>query len=152
MSRPCQKGEFTDSASSSGRCARMRLASLIAVLGIVDSDVHVQGESRLTPGELAHRPVDQLVALAARDHRLVPDGEGVRGRAGAVEPERRQLVVQPAPHAEQLVCHAGHAGVHAGAQLEGGAVGLRGDVRRQLRGHGGQHAVDLLGERPVVRD
>ena len=33
VSRPCQKGEFTDSASSSGRCARIRLTSSMPASG-----------------------------------------------------------------------------------------------------------------------
>ena len=33
VSRPCQNGEFTDSASSSGRCARIRLTSRMASSG-----------------------------------------------------------------------------------------------------------------------
>ena len=83
VSRPCQNGELTDSASSSGRCARIRLYEPDRVLGVGHADVHVQRERRLAPRQLAHRAVDELVALAARHDRVVPDRERVRARAGA---------------------------------------------------------------------
>ena len=49
-----------------------------AGLGVGDADVDVQGEGRLAASELAHRSVDELVALAAGDGDLLPDGERVR--------------------------------------------------------------------------
>ncbi len=54
------------------------------------------------------------------------------------------------PQAQQLAGDPRRRGVHARAQLDRRAVGLRGHVLRQLLRQGRQHAVDLLGERPVV--
>ena len=58
VSRPCQKGELAESASSSGRWTRIALCGPDRDLRIGDADVDVQGEGRLAPGQLAHRAVD----------------------------------------------------------------------------------------------
>ena len=57
LSRPCQNGELADSASSSGRCARMPLNARTADRRRRHRDVHVQREGRLAPRQLAHRVV-----------------------------------------------------------------------------------------------
>ena len=72
VSRPCQKGELADSASSSGRCERSRLSGQQRALGVGHRHVHVQREGRLAPGELAHRPVQEAVAVALGDLRVLP--------------------------------------------------------------------------------
>ena len=121
------------------------------VLGVVDPDVHVQGEGGLAARQLAHRAVHQLVARAGGDDGLLPHGEGVRGGAGAREAERAQLALQHRAQMQQLGGHLGDVGVDARAQLERGAVGLGRHVGRELLGQRGKHPVDLLRERPVVR-
>ncbi len=57
-------------------------------VGVGDADVDVQREGRLAPRELAHRAVDELVALAARDRDLLPDRERVGARDGGAQAER----------------------------------------------------------------
>ena len=93
VSRPCQNGEFADSASSSGRCARRRLNSAHCLIGVGHAHVDVQGEGGLAAGQLAHRAVDRLVARAARHHACParPRTGGCRRsrRAGPAPPSSR---------------------------------------------------------------
>ena len=64
------------------------------VLGVGDRDVDVQGERRLAARELAQRRVEQLIALATGDARLLPDGRGVHAGGGRAQPSARELVAQ----------------------------------------------------------
>ena len=64
-------------------------------LGVGDADVDVQRERRLAAGELAHRAVDELVALAAGNRDLLPDREGVGPGDGGAEPERLERLGEP---------------------------------------------------------
>ena len=94
VSRPCQNGELADSASSSGRCARIWFSAASAPAGVGHADVDVQREGRLAPGERAHRAVDGLVALGGGDLHVVPDRERVRARARGAQAQRPQHVAQ----------------------------------------------------------
>ena len=139
VSRPCQNGELADSASSSGRWARSRLAARIAVLGVGDADVDVQGEGRLAAGQLAHRAVDELVALAGGDDGLLPDRERVG--AGARRPHRERRAGSPpsSPRsAASSLDRLGDRGVDAGLELERRAVRLGGEAGVRLRARRGR--------------
>jgi len=117
-----------------------------ARLGIGHPDVNVQREGRLTARQLAHGAIDQVVAGATGEHRFVPDGERVGGRARAAQAERHQLAVELAPQMQQLVGSASGGLVHAGAHLECRAVGLRGHACRQIIRQRRQDPVHLLGQ------
>ena len=57
-------------------------------VGVGDADVNMQREGRFAPRELAHRAVDELVALAARNRDLLPDRERMGARDGGPQAER----------------------------------------------------------------
>ena len=151
VSRPCQKGEFAASASSSGTCTRSPRSARTADSGVGHGDVHVQRERRLAPRELAHRVVDRLVARAGRDLDVAPLRERVRARSRRRAARAAQVGGQPRAQVGQLADRGRDGRVRARDQLERRAVrlgrGVVGDLRRQRR----QHLVDPRGERPVVR-
>ena len=65
-------------------------------LGIGNADMDVQRERRLATRELAHRPVDELVAVATGDGDLVPDRKRVCPGDGRAKVERLERAEQPA--------------------------------------------------------
>ena len=149
VSRPCQNGELPDSASSIGRCARMRLyARTTARSGVGTRDVHVQRERRLAPRQLAHRasrgtgsarPARPrrpprasngcVPATAARDARAARARRRARCAAGAARRRRRATV-----------------GVRVGRELERRAVRLGARVRSMhVLGQRGEHLLRARG-------
>ena len=107
-------------------------------LGVGHADVDVEAEGRLAPGQLAHRAVDELVALAGRDDDLLPDREGVGAGAGGPHRERPQDRVELAAQRRQLLDRVGDPGVDAGLDLQRRAVGLRGEAVAAARGRRGR--------------
>ncbi len=119
------------------------------VVRIDDPDVDMQGEGRLAACELAHRAVDELVALARGDHRVVPQREGVKPRSGGAQVQRRERLVQGDSLVGQLADRRADSLVHAGGQLERRSVGLGADFAGQVGGQRRQDPVDLRRQRPV---
>ncbi len=105
--------------------------------GVGHADVDVEAEGRLAPGQLAHRAVDELVALAGRDDDLLPDREGVGAGAGGPHRERLQGLVELGPQRRQLLDRLADPRVDAGLDLERRAVGLGGEAVGAARGGGG---------------
>ena len=97
--------------------------------GVGDADVDVEAEGRLAPGQLAHRAVDELVALAGGDDDLLPDREGVG--AGARRPASRAGAgsrVELGRSAASSSIAPAIAAVDAGLDLQRRAVGLGGEA------------------------
>ncbi len=94
VSRPCQNGELTDRASSSGHVGAHPVEQADALARAADADVDVEAEGGLAPGELAHRAVDGLVARARGHHGLVPDRRRVGAGGGGAQAERAELAVE----------------------------------------------------------
>ncbi len=65
-----------------------------SVLGVRDRDVDVQGERGLPARELAQRRVQELIALATGDPRLLPDGRWVHACGGRTQPSVRELAAE----------------------------------------------------------
>ena len=118
--------------------------------GVGHADVDVEAEGRLAAGQLAHRAVDELVALAGGDDDLLPDREGVGAGAGGPHRERPQGLVElaaqrraaprsPSPMRPWTPVWISSAEPWVSAvKLVGAAVG---EAR--------QDAVDPVGERPA---
>ena len=84
----------------------------------------VQGERRLAAGELAHRSVDLLMALARGHDHVVPDRGRMRSRDTGREAERGEHLAELVAQRGKLRDRAGHVRVDAGAKLHGEGVRL----------------------------
>ena len=115
------------------------------------ADVHVQRERRLAAGQLAHRAVDLLVALARRHRHLMPDGRGVRAGRRRRQAERLEHSAQPPAQAAKLGDGVADVRVHARAQLRGRRVRLGADVVAHVLGQRREDLVDARCQRPVAR-
>jgi len=60
-------------------------------VGVGHRHVHVQREGRLAPRELAHRPVQEAVAVAVGDLRVLPQRERVQAGDGRAQVEQLEL-------------------------------------------------------------
>ena len=148
---PARAASWRTARAAAAGAPRSRFMSLMASLRRGHSHVHVKREGGLAASQLAHRVVDALVAGAGGHPHLLPDGEGVGAAGRRTQAERAQLAVERQAQVPELGGRAGHGPVDAGPQLERRLVGLRGHVRAQLGLERGQHAVDLVGERPALR-
>jgi hypothetical protein len=114
------------------------------LLGVRDGDVHVQPEGRLTPSELAHRRVQELVARAGGDLDLLPQRERVRAGHRRAHAERLEHGRQPDAQLAQLCGGVRDRGVRDRGELERRAVRLgRGAAPHVL----GQRLERLVGAR-----
>src|SRR3954454_5734170 len=149
-SRPCQNGELADSASSSGTWARIRLSSPIASSGSRTPTCTCSANVGSRRASSRIRAVHRLIAAALGYHGLLPDGELLRSGHRSAQTEQGELRRERLAQSAQLLAHAFDPPVHSGGELQGGPVGLGGDLGREVRGKRLQHPVALLCERPVV--
>ena len=92
VASPRQNGELADSASSTGTCTRIPLATWIALSASSMPDVHVQAEDDLLARDEAQR-LDQ-VAVARRGRRSAGPPTA---RTGACRPSRSQVAAARRP-------------------------------------------------------
>ena len=151
VSRPCQKGEFADSASSSGRCgAQADGGPASRSRRRAPRRGRAARTSADAPREPRIEPVQEAVAVALGDLRALP----LRER---VDPRDRRFHVEPASSAASCAAQALELAqpfadvlVRVGAQLQRRPVRLGARVGQQLARQSFHHRVRARGQRPVA--
>jgi len=116
VSRPCQKGEFAERASSRGGAHPVH--EVDRGFGVAHPDVDVQREGRLTPGEHSHRVVDQLVAAARRHPRVAPQRGRMCAAAGRPQAEGAQRPGEGGADVAELADRRADGVVRVAGQLD----------------------------------
>ena len=116
-----------------------------------DPDVNMHREGRLAAGEFPHRPVDELVALAGRNHDFLPDGEGVGAGGGGAKAQGLEGRGEAMSQSGDLSDCLGHIRLDVGPQLDRRTVGLGRHVSGDFGRQPGEDRIDPVGERVALR-